>query len=443
MKNLSLTVKLWLAFSLVSLLLYLVILLFIPALTRNFFTGNLMEPPIPPPKKHVDKEPLPSFFNVRDFHIRGFIILADGTTIPARTRQLLPEFLLQEIKQNAASQQLPKKLYTSTNGQDHFRYSIKKDMAYGRPLYQVTFLRKSEEDRFVRTLLLGIMLYAGIALGISWFASLLLVRYLTRPLIKMERHVKRIANRNWHEPLNVKQGDEIGQLARSIETMRRQLIKQDEAQQSMLQNISHELKTPVMVIRSYARAMQDGIYPKGDLAGSVQVIDEEGERLEKLVKQLLYLTRLDYLANKNHFKESISLDKLIEKVTQRMNLQRPEITWELDLQPVTIEGDEDTLRAMIENLVDNHLRHAASRIEITLNVNNESEIVLQFWNDGSKIEPHIMNRIFKPFEKGREGKVGLGLTIVQQILKIYQGQIHLNNERNGVSSTVRIPLRKI
>jgi len=441
MKNLSLTFKLWLAFSLVSLLLYLVVLLFIPSLTRNFFTSTLREPPVPPPKKTIKKEPLPSFLNVKDLHIRGFTILEDGTTIPPRVRQLLPESILQEIKQNAESQQQYKKLYESKSGQASFRYGIQKDTAYGRPLYQVTFLRKSEEDKFVRAILLRMTLYAGIALVLSLLASLLLAHYLTRPLIKMQKHVKRIANRNWHEPLNVQQRDEIGQLGHSIEIMRRHLVQQDETQQSMLQNISHELKTPVMVIRSFARAMQDGIYPKGDLAGSVRVIDEEGERLEKLIKQLLYLTRLDYLANKNPVSEKINLDHLMEKITERMKFQRPEIKWKLNLQPVTFDGDEDTLRVMIENLLDNHLRNAASLMEISLYVSNESEIVLYFYNDGSKIEPHVLQQLYQPFHKGMEGKHGLGLTIVQRILKIYQGQIYLDNERDGVSSTVTIPIR--
>lgn len=437
MKNLSLTVKIWLGLSLVSLLLYLVVLLMTPPLIRNFFRDNLMEPPEAQSKNKI-VEPL----NSRGFHIRSFIMLEDGTTLPSNAQQAFPVSFLNEIKKNAESQQSPKQFYESTSSQVHIRYVIGKDMAYGRPLYQVMFLRKPEEDLFVRTLLFNMMLYVGLALVVSWFVSLLIVRYLTRPLTIMEQHVKRIANRNWHEPLDIKRSDEIGNLATSIDAMRQQLIQQDETQQSILQNISHELKTPVMVIRSYAQAMHDGIYPKGDLNGSIQVIDEEGERLEKLIKQLLYLTRLDYLATKDPVHENVNLDKLIEKIVQRLNLQRPEITWQLDLQPVMIKGDEETLRAMIENLLDNHLRYAVSILTITLQVNSEqAEVVLNFWNDGSRIEPHILNQIFLPFQKGREGKFGLGLTIVQRILKIYHGQVTLKNDGNGVSTTVRIPVK--
>lgn len=436
MKNLSLTVKIWLALSLVSLSLYLVVILVMPTLIRNFLTDKLMEPPLPPPRSKISEPLIP-----RGFHIRSFIMLEDGTTLPSEARQILPGAFIKEIQQNAEAQQSSKQLYQITNSQLNIRYVIEKNTAYGQPLYQVMFLKKPEEDQYVRTLLFNIMLYVGLALVVSWLASILIVRYLTRPLTQIKQHVKRIADRNWHEPLNIKQKDEFGQLAESIDSMRRQLIQQDEMQQSMLQNISHELKTPVMVIRSYARAMQDGIYPKGDLTGSIQVIDEEGERLEKLIKQLLYLTRLDYLATRNKAREDVRLDQLIEKITQRMDLQRPEITWQLDLRPVTVKGDEETLRAMIENLLDNHLRHAASVLAITLQVDSEKkEAGLKFWNDGSQIDPHLLDQVFRPFQKGREGRFGLGLTIVQRILKIYKGRITVDNEGAGVATTVTIPL---
>lgn len=436
MKNMSLKVKIWLAFSALSLLLYLVVLFIMPTLLRNFFTDNMMGPSRDRPPKEM-AEPLTD----RGFHIRSFILLEDGTTLPAGAQQAFQRTFVNEIKQNAENQRSLKKHYESNTGHVPIRYVIEKGVAYERPFYQIMFLRKPEEDRFVRDLFFNFMLYMGLALVASWFVALLLVRYLTRPLTIMEQHVKRIANRNWHEPLDIKRNDEIGQLAGSIDTMRQQLIQQDETQQSMLQNISHELKTPVMVIRSYAQAMQDGVYPKGDLNGSIQVIDEEGERLEKLIKQLLYLTRLDYLATQRQTREPVALDQLVDKTTQRLNVQRPEINYQLDLQPVTLQGDQETLRTMIENLLDNHLRYAASRLQITLTVDQEqNQALLRFWNDGSQVEPRLLSEIFKPFQKGREGKFGLGLAIVQRILKLYRGEMALQNEGDGVATTIKLPL---
>lgn len=433
MKKLSLTVKIWLAMTMVSLLLYLGAMLSTPSFIRGFFVDSLMEPQVRPEKNIT--EHLPPYINISGFRIRGFMLLDDGTTLPASAAEAIPPALLQEIWGQAKAQQSSRQMYEGASGELHIRYGISKDNVYGHWLYQVNFFRRSEEEQFVSILWFKIMLYAGVGLLISWFASLLIVRYLTRPLVQMQQHVKRIANRNWHDPLTISRGDEIGQLAGSIESMRRQLVQQDEAQQSLLQNISHELKTPVMVIRSYARAMQEGVYPKGDLAGSIQVIDEEGERLEKLVKQLLYLTRLDYLSGHSQNKKSIDLEKLTSSIAQRLKHQRPHIDWSLELQPVSLGGDEDILRVLLENLLDNHLRYAASRLEIKLH-EKVGEILLYIWNDGSRVEPHVLCQLFQPFEKGRDGKYGLGLTIAQRIVKMYDGKISLANERDGVATMV-------
>jgi two-component system sensor histidine kinase CssS len=290
---------------------------------------------------------------------------------------------------------------------------------------------------------LNFIIYTSIALLISLLASVFIARGLTRPLIKIQQHVKRIADRHWQEPLVIDQQDEFGQLADSIETMRLDLVKQDQIQTSMLQNISHELKTPIMVVRSYTHAIRDGIYPKGDLLSSLQVIDEEGERLEKLVDQLLYLTRMDYLENQTPGSKRIRLDQLIEDTAERLLPQKPEIMLSMDLQPLTIMGDEENWRVVIENLLENHLRHAASLLEISLREDGENrQIVLRFWNDGSKIEPGFANRMLKPFRKGRGGKFGLGLAIVQRMIAGYDGRLVVENEGNGVASKLFIPIKR-
>ncbi|MFZ5590445.1 MAG: HAMP domain-containing protein, partial [Bacillota bacterium] len=251
-RSLSLQWKIWLAISAVSLFLYITALFLMPAMVRGFFNALLLQPHPPPPRTPA-AESLPPFASIQGLRLRSFTLLDDGTTLPPEAQQALSEQLLHEIRRHAASQQAPFRLYESRAIQDDrqaIRYAIRREMVYGRPLYQVSFLRRAEEEQLVSTLLLNFMLYAGIALVVSWFVSLLIVRHLTRPLVQMESHVRRIAGRDWHEPLTVRRGDEIGRLAASIEAMRRQLVEQDAAQQSMLQNISHELKTPVMIIRS-------------------------------------------------------------------------------------------------------------------------------------------------------------------------------------------------
>lgn len=446
MKNYPLTIKIWLALSLVSLLLYLFFMIIFPLHVRNIFTTSLVDQP-PPLKDHkpsirnkikaTEREPLS-----HDPNIRQFTILEDGTVVPKQARKVLPATLLQIITEKAKSQQQPVQKYNFINGQMQLRYMIRKYEGDDLKFYQVSLQPRSDEDRIINSLWFKMMVFASIALIISWLASIFIARYLTRPLIQMAHHVKRIAGRDWHEPLQIENNDELGQLARSIESMRQQLVRQEEAQQTMLQNVSHELKTPVMIIRSYAQALRDGIYPKEDLAGSIQVIDEEGARLEKLVKQLLYLTKLEYLSMQDVEYSKLYLHELIENIVERMRYQRPEVKWELDLPPVDIQVDEEKWQVLIENILDNHLRYAASILQITLAVDN-NKLIIRFWNDGLKIDHQVLEQLFKPFQKGRQGKFGLGLAIAQRIVKMYQGEINMYNEKNGVCSIVKIPVDKL
>jgi two-component system sensor histidine kinase CssS len=276
---------------------------------------------------------------------------------------------------------------------------------------------------------------------ISWIPAFLLARYLSRPLITMEEHVRRIADRDWNEALICDRNDEIGLLGKSIERMRERLIYQNKAQQSFLQHISHELKTPVMVIRSYAQAIADGIFPRGGLEGSIKVIDEEAERLEKRIKDLLYLTKLDYLFTLEPCFETINMAELLENVVGLLRWQRPELEWELDTDEVTFFGDKGQWKIALENILDNQIRYAKSRVSIKTSedVEGNPAILLKIWNDGPSIEDHLFEKLFTEFEQGYKGQFGLGLAIVGQIASHHKAKIWAENELEGVAFYIEIP----
>ncbi|MDO7786665.1 sensor histidine kinase, partial [Desulforamulus aquiferis] len=112
----SLTVKIWLAFSLVSLSIFLVVMIMTPLLIREYFTDALMEPATPPQRNVME-----TTFS-RGFHIRSFILLEDGTTIPSNARNAFPPTLLNEMKQNIIAQKSNRQMYESVTGQGNIRY---------------------------------------------------------------------------------------------------------------------------------------------------------------------------------------------------------------------------------------------------------------------------------------------------------------------------------
>ena len=272
---------------------------------------------------------------------------------------------------------------------------------------------------------------------LSWIPALLLAKYLSKPLVDLERRVEKLSNRQWQQSMQIDRSDEIGKLGNSLEHLRTQLIKQDKLERDFLQNISHDLKTPVMVIRSFLQAIKDGIFPKGDLDSSLDLIDEEAARLEKRIKELLYFSKLEYLSyGKNEFKK-FSLDSLILETVNKFKFNPQAIDFKLNLRPIDIDGDKDKWRVVLENILDNALRYAKREISIALKEDPE-KILLEIRNDGPNIEETTFKNLFQQYNKGSKGEFGLGLAIADKILKLHGASISAKNEEKGVLFIIKI-----
>jgi len=348
----------------------------------------------------------------------------------------LPPAFIKDIQAQAHRQKQKVQRYSHQEGKQTLLYVIKKQNILGKPGYLLTYAWGSY-TRELSNSLMQQLLWLMVALClISGIPSFFLARYLTQPLVEMESAARRISERNWQEALVSERRDEIGRLARSLDKMRVQLAEQDEAQQSFLQNLSHELKTPAMVISSYAQAILDGIYPRGSLEDSVQVIKDESARLQKRVQDFLYLNKLKYLALHRSENESFALNVLLEETVERLRWQRPELEWKLDLRDAVIKGDLGQWGIALENLLDNQLRYARGRVEITLafaEQDPDKKALLRVFNDGPPIEDHLLDQIFDPYTSGKNGHFGLGLAIFRQVMEINSARVWACNEDSGVA----------
>ncbi len=447
MKNYPLAFQIWLVFAGVTLGLSIILAMLLPTTLRSFFTREIYENiETAQYSLTMEKAQLLERFAKRNslkqdqerFNIRAInhiVIDEAGQTLEKRNA---PSQLILQAQKDANLQRKQVQRYSKQLQQETIFYVIRKEQIGTQNIYLVSYVWDSYLRDMVRTLFRRIMQIMAIALVASWLPALLLARYLTRPLVQMEKHVKRIADRDWHEPFMLDRGDEIGRLARSFERMRMRLVSQDEVQQSFLQQVSHDLKTPVMVIRSYAQSVHDGIYPQGNLPDTVKVIDEEAERLEKRIRGLLYLTKLDYLAGREQVRTGIALKQLVEEVIERLRWQRSEVAWQIDMEERTIVGDPEQWRVALENLLDNQLRYARERITVTLRQERDS-VLLGIGNDGPPIPENVKDTLFQQFQKGDKGQFGLGLHIVQRIAALHSADVWAENKDDSVIFYLRIP----
>ena len=253
------------------------------------------------------------------------------------------------------------------------------------------------------------------------FAKIMASR-ITEPIRYLERRVRYIANRDWSVPIKVDRKDEIGKLAMSIGRMQENLKRMEAEEEAFLQTISHDLKTPVMIIRSYCQAMQDGVYLEGSPEKMLQVVESEALRLEEKIKKLLFLNSLDFELQRSGKNVRIDLRELIEAVLARFSFRRREIS--VVLQPGTawIEGLPDKLEVAFENIVDNGLRYAASSLEIEI-LSCADRVVVRVSNDGERMEEEVQARLFQRCFKGKKGNYGLGLYIAKRIIDHHCGEI--------------------
>ncbi len=275
----------------------------------------------------------------------------------------------------------------------------------------------------IRQQIINILYVSFAIIGVVIF---LWVSSLIKPLKAIRNYIEDIRNDKEGE-LKIDRSDEIGIVSNELVVMKEEIDHQSKTKEEMIHNISHDLKTPIALIKSYSQSVKDDVYPYGDKDSSMDVIIENADRLDSKVKSLLYLNRLDFLSNKNIDNE-VDMKALIEHITIQLQGMHPEIEIETDLAFVSFKGDEECWRICVENIIENAYRYVNSKIKIILKQN-----YLEIYNDGEPIDNENIEALFKPYEKGTKGQFGLGLSIVYKTCTMYGYNVTAENKDVGVS----------
>ncbi len=267
-----------------------------------------------------------------------------------------------------------------------------------------------------------LMVIGGVFLFLLYWVGTII-----HPLNQIKEYIEKRKN-NQPAELKIDRQDEIGELATVLIEMQDELAFQQAQKEEMLQNISHDLKTPVATIKSYSEAIKDGIYPYETLEKSVDVIIEHAERLEKKIYNLLMLNRMDYMTHeKIDTDEIIHMEGILQQVILSNKLIRPEIDISYTAESDTFFGQEEPWRVVIENLLDNAIRYADTKVVIEL-----KDHYLSVYNDGEKVSQKRIDTFFQPYEMGDKGQFGLGLAIVNRVVTNYNYQIEAINQDKGI-----------
>ena len=304
----------------------------------------------------------------------------------------------------------------------YYYYTLHNDDVTKIALTNDTYIEKTKQDILDAVFPVVIIAFLIIALILILWGSL-----IVRKIEKLKNKIDNIDNDNYDHTLTFQLDDEMRSLEMAIEDMRISLKDQEEYRNQMYQNISHDFKTPLTVIKSYIEAYNDKIE---DANTVIDVISEQTNKLELKVHSLLYLNKLDYLKeNKNVEYELVDIKKIIDTAIKEFKFRRTDVKFIVSYDKNSkFYGTYDYFETVIDNLLANFMRYADSTIKILVKNNR-----LTLYNDGPNIDDDLLEGIFTPFRKGIKGEFGLGLSIVKKTLLLMNYDIKVKNEKKGVS----------
>lgn len=437
LKNHSLAVQIWIVFTSVIVIVFVLLSVYFSVTIKSFFTDEIYQTIENSTENNADEVSS----NIRAVkHVK--LNYNDDSANLAKLQKLIPsstlaKIFLKKLKKQAKVQTSTTQRYIQRADSGRILYVIKINDINKKGNFVISYMwdtyRNSLYTNLIRRLF-GVMV---IALIISLIAAKYVAQRLVAPLRELQSRVKKIGMKQWDESINIDRNDEIGELSNSIEQMRKELVKQDEYEQTMLQQTSHDLKTPLMVIRSYVQAATDGIYPKGDINSTLKVIDFEAKRMQKRVQGLLYLTKIKYMSKHKSESKNIDIKDLAQGIVETFAFNPKNIKFVVDIKDIKVIGEKEQWTMVFENIIDNGLRYAKTFIKINIYEDDKYQYI-SIYNDGEKIKKDRLENIFSVFNKGNGGNFGLGLDIVKRIVGMYNGTIKAQNRDIGVSFTITI-----
>ena len=308
-----------------------------------------------------------------------------------------------------------------------------------------------------------------LAVVIGGIVVLIISKKFTKPIVDLNNMAKKMAKLDFSQKYRTTDtDDEINELGKNMNTVSDKLeatIKQlkesnielekdveqkskiDEMRKQFISDVSHELKTPIAIIQGYAEGLKENVNTDEQSRNYyADVILDETNKMDKLVKQLLELMKLEYW--KREFNnQNFNIVELINEVIRKSNIMYEEenINVEIDAsRPTYVFADDFYIEQVVTNFFTNAIKHVKEVngekiIKFSIKTNEETNKVrISVYNTGDKIDEEDLNRIWNRFYKldssrnRSDGGSGIGLSIVKAIMTNYGNNYGVLNTENGV-----------
>ena len=298
--------------------------------------------------------------------------------------------------------------------------------------------------------LIGRLVVAGLAgLAVAVVLAMIMSRQLMRPLEALTGVVRQFGPDRYDMRASDTGPSQVRDLARAFNAMAERVSDNERAMRSFIADVSHELRTPLTSIRGFVEALRDGTVTDPERrASSLEVVHQETQRMLRMIEQLLDLSRLE--AGEYRLEPSrIDLEELFGHIEAMFGGRADEsgvvLQTEIEAGTPTIEADYDRLVQVLNNLMDNALRHT-SEGSVTMAARSVDDgIEIRVADSGEGIAAEDLGKLFDRFwqPESRSGPgAGLGLAISREIVRAHGGRIGAESTVGvGTTITVWLPMR--
>ncbi len=288
------------------------------------------------------------------------------------------------------------------------------------PTKETIFIHRSNQ------FLLGTIFVLG---GLAFVLSVIFSRRLTRPIMRVAAAAEAISEGQLKTRVAVSGRDEISRLAETFNRMAQALERQESLRKKLISNVAHELRTPLAAIRGEMEGMIDGLIPRGN--DQISSLYEEVGRLKNILEGIEDLAQAEASSltiNRQNIHLAPFLGDIVERLGQLflakgvgLELRCPE--------ELSVNGDPEKLSQIVLNLLNNALKATERGGKVWIEAaGRPSESVIEVGDSGCGIKAQDLPYIFERFYKASEGGLGLGLTIVKELVEAHCGKIEVRSE---------------
>lgn len=308
--------------------------------------------------------------------------------------------------------------------------------------------------------------YRYLFIGFSFIALLLSFIYanlISKPLVKINKAAKRMSSMDFTVKCAVESNDEIGNLAETLNFLsstladalddlkeKNRILEEDiekerkieEMRKDFIASVSHDLKTPIGIIEGYAEGLKDGIATGEDAKIYLNTIIDEADKMNKLVTNMLELSKLESGSIELEI-ERFNILRLLRKLLKSFSLEfsnkNINVALKTDLEYSYVIGDTFQLENVLTNLISNSIKYTPEGEDVIIEVEEKEHFVeISVENKGTYIPEDEIENLFTKFYKIDKARTsssnsnGLGLAIVKRILTLHESDYSLSNTEDGV-----------